>query len=141
MARLLDGKQPSNAKGDLVGRADSRRARIAEADHSCVGWTLGRVPSNVTVRWGNRREGVDYAVTPTRTYEAPNGDRCRDYVIDLAMRGERFEAENTACRGPDGAWKLGSPYEDMVIDPQRGPWAGWAGTPGKWPPPLEGPGM
>src|SRR4051812_12545571 len=80
------------ATGDLV------RGRIGQAgaaDNSCIGWTLDRAPSNVTVTWDNQSDKVRFGVTPTRTYEAPNGERCRDYVVTMGRGNRRERLENT----------------------------------------------
>ncbi len=119
-------------------RAPSPRA--SSAAHSCVGWVLSRVPSRATVSWQNEAGNHRYSVTPTRTYEAALGVRCRDYVATYAYGKRQLQTENTACRDPDGAWRLGSPYADPPAVPTQRPWPGWAGTPDVPPPPV-GPGM
>jgi len=134
--RAHDG---SFAKGDLATGEIARS--MARADHSCVGWTLGRAPSNVAVSWANPRDGARYTVTPIRTYEAPNGDRCRDYVAVLTSGKRRIAAQHSACRDASGAWRLGSPYADPPPRMPDRPWDRWSGEPPEWPEREASPGM
>jgi surface antigen len=79
---------------------------MAPADHSCVGWALGRGATNVAVSWDNPAGRARYTVTPTRTYESVAGERCRDYVMTAAFDKGPQRNENSACRNKDGAWHL-----------------------------------
>ena len=127
------------ARGDLVGGAKDKTAPV---DHSCIGWTLDRAPSNATVSWGERGEAIRFGVTPTRTYEAPNGERCRDYVVTMALGKGLQRMENSACRDDNGAWHFGSPYADFNpanMGPR--PWPKWTGEPPGPPIPTPTPGM
>jgi surface antigen len=140
---IMTGSQSAHDRGFAKGElATGEMARsMASADHSCVGWTLGRAPSHVAVSWANPQGGARYTVMPIRTYEAPNGDRCRDYVAAFVMGKRRLQTMNSACRDASGAWKLGSPYGDAT--PSDHPWDGWSGETPVWPEldPAASPGM
>jgi surface antigen len=45
-------------------------------------------------------------VTPTRTYQQSSGEYCREYQQTVTVGGKTQEAYGTACRQPDGTWKI-----------------------------------
>ena len=45
-------------------------------------------------------------VTPTRTYKDDSGTYCREYQTTVTVGGEEQKAYGTACRQPDGQWKI-----------------------------------
>ncbi len=59
-----------------------------------------------TVEWRNPDSGVRYQVTPTRTYRTASNQHCRDYTSWAFVDGYEEEVHGTACRQPDGRWKL-----------------------------------
>ncbi|MEQ8815186.1 MAG: glycine zipper 2TM domain-containing protein [Thalassobaculum sp.] len=46
-----------------------------------------------------------YSVVPTRTYQA-SGTYCREYTTRARVGGRTQEAYGTACRQPDGSWRI-----------------------------------
>jgi surface antigen len=58
--------------------------------------------------WKNPDSGNSGSVTPTKTYQAGNGQYCREYRQDVVIGGEKQQAYGTACRQPDGSWKIQS---------------------------------
>jgi surface antigen len=87
------------AIGGSVGRSmdETDRQRFAYALES------GRTDSRT--QWVNPDTGYEYAVTPTRTYDSGTGP-CREYAMDAWIGGEREEIYGTACRQPDGHWRI-----------------------------------
>ncbi|MBI5165003.1 MAG: glycine zipper 2TM domain-containing protein [Magnetospirillum sp.] len=63
-------------------------------------------PAGHTVAWTNPDSGHSGTVTPTRTYEAAPGQFCRDYETTVMIDGRSERALGTACRQPDGSWKV-----------------------------------
>ncbi|MBV8663927.1 MAG: peptidoglycan-binding protein, partial [Hyphomicrobiales bacterium] len=61
-------------------------------------------PTNQTVAWHNPDNDSSYWVTPTGTYQAPNGQQCRDYVTNAVINGQRQQTQGVACRDPNGHW-------------------------------------
>ena len=55
--------------------------------------------------WRNDATGLRYSVTPTRTYQADAGGRCRDITTVAQIDGREEVVHVTACRQPDGTWK------------------------------------
>jgi surface antigen len=58
--------------------------------------------------WNNPDTGHSGSITPTRTYQLANGTYCRQYEQTIDVGGEQHQAYGTACRQPDGTWKIQS---------------------------------
>ena len=66
---------------------------------------LESAPSGRPVAWTNPDTGHQGTVTPTRTYQS--GDTyCREFQSDVVIGGKNEKAYGTACRQPDGGWKV-----------------------------------
>lgn len=85
--------------GGNIGRAMDR------VDQSCVGQVLEYARPHETVVWRSP-DDVRYQVTPVRTYEPSPGRYCREYQTTATIGGRVERAYGTACRQPDGSWKL-----------------------------------
>lgn len=85
--------------GGNIGRA------MDQVDRSCVGQVLERTPPGRTVVWSDPDRNRAYEVTPTRTYQVPGGEYCREYQMKVTIAGRVENAWGTACRQPDGSWK------------------------------------
>jgi surface antigen len=58
--------------------------------------------------WKNPDSGNSGTITPTKTYQASSGQYCREYRQEVVIGGEKQQAYGTACRQPDGSWKIQS---------------------------------
>lgn len=58
--------------------------------------------------WNNPDTGNSGSITPTRTYQLANGTYCRQYQQTIVVGGQEQQAYGTACRQPDGTWKIQS---------------------------------
>lgn len=76
-----------------------------ETDRLRAGQTLETVRTGVPSSWRNPDTGAQYQFTPTRTYETRGGP-CREYTMKAFIGGKREEVYGTACRQPDGSWKI-----------------------------------
>ncbi len=54
--------------------------------------------------WQNPDSGNSGSVTPTRTYQTPAGQYCREYEQDIVVGGKVEKTTGTACRQADGTW-------------------------------------
>jgi surface antigen len=88
------------AAGGAVGRS------MQPVDQACVSRTLENTPSGQTVAWQNPDNQSSYWVTPTKTYQAASGTPCREYVTDAVIGGRAEKVVGTACRQPDGSWRV-----------------------------------
>ena len=92
------------AIGGNVGRsmdATDRRLMAQTTEH-----TLNEARSNTTAQWRNPDSGHYGTITPLNTTEVRPGVYCREYQQTVTVGGETQNAYGTACRQPDGAWKV-----------------------------------
>jgi surface antigen len=88
--------------GVLVGASIGRS--MDEVDHNCVGRILEYAPDRKRIDWASSR-GEEYAVVPLRTFQH-DGMYCREYQTAGTIGGKVQHVYGTACRQPDGAWKI-----------------------------------
>src|SRR5258705_6199691 len=89
--------------GGFAGNAlDQRDKRLAaEAQQKA----LETAPTGKPVAWTNPDSGHTGTITPTRTYQSGSG-YCREFQNDVVIGGKSEKAYGTACRQPDGSWKV-----------------------------------
>ncbi len=63
-------------------------------------------PSGSERRWFNPANGHGGAARPLRTFRTAAGIHCRDFRQTVQLGGPRGEAFGTACRRPDGHWRI-----------------------------------
>ena len=68
--------------------------------------SLEHVQTGQTSTWSNPDSGHAGTVTPTKTYQEAGGQYCREYQQTVTVGNEQQEAYGTACRQPDGSWKI-----------------------------------
>lgn len=86
--------------GGNVGRSMDDTDRL-KARHS-----LEYNRTNESSSWHNPDTGTDYTMTPTRTWQNGSGHYCREYTTDVTVGGRHESAYGTACRQPDGSWRV-----------------------------------
>jgi len=62
--------------------------------------------SGSTSSWNNPDSGAAGTVTPMRTYQREDGTYCREFEQTISVEGSSEQAYGTACRQPDGSWKI-----------------------------------
>ena len=90
--------------GGAVGNAlDQRDKELAmqQAQLSLENAKVGQ-----TSQWQNPDSGNSGTFTPTRTYQTQSGQYCREYQQEILIGGEKHDSYGTACRQPDGSWKI-----------------------------------
>jgi len=94
--------------GGLLGNELGRH--MSCEDRQMAGGTTQRTletqPSGTQVNWNNPDSGNAGTVTPTHTYQTANGTYCREFQQTISVNGENRQAYGTACRQPDGTWKI-----------------------------------
>ena len=85
--------------GQSLDRADQAYAAQAEA-------VAHDAPIGETITWNNPDSGNYGSYTPLRDGTDQSGAYCREYQTTVTVGGEYREAYGTACRQPDGSWKI-----------------------------------
>lgn len=89
--------------GSSIGQAldDIDRMKMSQASQSALEY--GK--SNSSTGWNNPDSGNSGSITPVRTYQQ-RGQYCREYQEKIVVGGRSQSAYGTACRQPDGQWKV-----------------------------------
>lgn len=98
-AATIAGTVIGAAIGGAVGRS------MDETDRLKMGHTLETVRTGVASTWQNPDTDSTYTVVPTQTYDTTVGP-CREYRIDAIVSGRSEQIYGTACRQPDGSWRV-----------------------------------
>jgi surface antigen len=91
------------AGGALGSTLDAQDRRLAAQNSQQA---LETVSSGTTTTWHNPDSGHSGTLTPTRTYQNSSGQYCREYQQTITVGGKQEQSFGTACREPDGAWKI-----------------------------------
>lgn len=106
------GQLAAVAAGTLLGAFVGNQvgASLDSADrayaHRAAQQSLEQAPSGQATGWKNPDSGNSGTYTPTRTYETAGGRYCREYQQTVNVGGQTQRAYGTACRQPDGSWKI-----------------------------------
>jgi surface antigen len=92
--------------GGLIGNQLDNRDKQMAADAAARAFEQNRM-GQASV-WNNPESGNSGSVTPTKTYQLANGQYCREYRQTIIVGGEKQTSSGTACRQPDGTWKIQS---------------------------------
>ena len=110
--------------GSNVGRGEGRTAAIIGGTllGAMVGSEIGRYMDETdelksqralemnrdrqVSQWHNPNTGADISTTPVNTYQRNDGTYCREYQTEIIVEGQRQKGFGTACRQPDGSWKI-----------------------------------
>ena len=98
---VIGGALLGGLAGNMLDQRDKRMA--AEAQQRA----LETAPTGQPVAWTNPDSGHSGTVTATRTYQSGSG-YCREFQNDVVIGGKSEKAYGTACRQPDGSWKVQS---------------------------------
>ncbi len=99
-AAIIFGTIMGGSMGGNIGRYMDRQDRMEAA------YALEHNRTYAPARWRNPDSGYDYTVTPTRTYYERQGYPCREFTTEAVIDGRRQKVYGTACRDPDGSWRV-----------------------------------
>jgi surface antigen len=89
--------------GSEVGKSLDRADRMyAERSYQ----QAQTAPVGQQITWSNPQSGNYGTVTPTRDGHDQTGNYCREYQQTVTVGGKTERAYGTACRQPDGTWKV-----------------------------------
>lgn len=97
---MIAGGLIGGAIGNRMDAADKREAN--RATHNA----LKSSSTGTSTSWRNPDSGNSGTTTPTRTYQSQNGEYCREYEQTVTIGDETQTAYGSACRQPDGKWRL-----------------------------------
>jgi surface antigen len=95
----LAGAFIGNQVGAGLDKAD--QAQMVQAEQKAYTAPIGE-----KIAWNNPDSGNSGSVTPVRDGTAANGQYCREYQHSVVIDGKTQNAYGTACRQPDGSWKI-----------------------------------
>ncbi|MEZ5690866.1 MAG: RT0821/Lpp0805 family surface protein [Rickettsiales bacterium] len=100
IAGTLLGAAIGNSVGSSLDRADIHAYNLASQR------ALETSPSGQALPWKNSETGTHGAITPSNYYQNSSGQYCREYNQVIIVAGKRQTGYGTACREPDGSWKI-----------------------------------
>lgn len=92
------------AIGNEIGKSLDRADRLAMQRSTQQTLETGKIGTTST--WKNPDSGNQGTITPKKTYKKPDGSYCREFQQTITIGGRTEEAYGTACRQPDGTWKI-----------------------------------
>ena len=92
------------ALGNEIGKSLDRADRLALERTTQQSLETAKVGTTST--WKNPDSGNQGTITPKKTYKKPDGTYCREFQQTITVGGRTQEAYGTACRQPDGSWKI-----------------------------------
>jgi len=96
----LGGAFLGSELGKSLDKADRLYAKQAQTKATSA-------PVGQTVAWNNPDSGNSGSVVAVRDGKNTNtGDYCREYKTTINVGGKSETAYGTACRQPDGTWKI-----------------------------------
>lgn len=95
----LLGAYAGSEVGKSLDKSDQLYAQQAETRaHSA--------PVGQAITWNNPDSGHSGTYTPIRDGTDQGGNYCREYQTSVNISGKVEKAFGTACRQPDGTWKV-----------------------------------
>ena len=90
--------------GSEIGKSLDRADQLAMERNSQS--TLESAPTHQVSSWRNPDSGHSGTMTPTRTYQSPQGRNCREYTKTVTIDGRTETVRGKACRPHDGTRKI-----------------------------------
>ena len=98
--RRIGGAFIGGAIGESLDKVDKLHAKRAQSQALAA-------PIGQPISWRNPDSGNSGAVVATREgTNRASGAYCREYQTTITVDGQNQTAFGTACRQPDGAWKM-----------------------------------
>ena len=98
-AGVLIGGLIGSEIGRTMDEQDEMRANQAVVE-------AHEAPLGETIVWNNPDSGHTGTVTPVRDGTSSSGLYCREFQQTITVGGRTETAYGTACRQPDGTWKI-----------------------------------
>ena len=99
-AGVLLGSLIGSSVGQSLDRADQQHIHYTTQE------ALEYEPDRNKRQWRNPNSNNAGWVEPQRTYQTAQGQYCREFTQNVTVAGKTQQAYGTACRQPDGTWKI-----------------------------------
>jgi surface antigen len=90
--------------GAYIGSAIGKN--MDETDKLKMSRTLETNNVGQPAYWQNSKTGSSYTVTPVKNLTVDGNPYCREYRTTAVIAGKKQQMYGTACRQPDGTWKM-----------------------------------
>jgi surface antigen len=105
------GKLVAVGIGTLLGAFVGREigSSLDKADQQYADQAATRAytaPIGQRISWNNPQSGNQGTIVPIRDGYADGGAYCREFQQTIVVGGRTEQAHGTACRQPDGSWKI-----------------------------------
>ena len=105
------GKTVAAVVGALAGAwvGNHVAAGMTAKDHTYYDSAATRAaaaPVGQQITWYNPDSGNQGTITPIREGRSSEGLACREYQQTVTIGGKTTQAYGTACKQPDGSWKI-----------------------------------
>ncbi len=106
------GKAAATIGGSLLGAylGNQIGASLDRADMAYYNQTSQRAletgQSGQSLPWKNPQSGNSGTITPSNYYQTASGQYCREYQQTITVGGKTQQGHGTACREPDGSWRI-----------------------------------
>jgi len=104
IAAIVIGGLLGGYLGNTIGRQLDDHDRML---HEQAAQQALAAPVGQSIAWNNPQSGHSGTVTTTRDgTDQSTGAYCREYQQTIVVGGQTQQAYGTACRQPDGNWKI-----------------------------------
>ncbi|HLF59510.1 MAG TPA: RT0821/Lpp0805 family surface protein [Alphaproteobacteria bacterium] len=103
IAAIVIGGLLGGYLGNTIGRQLDDKDRMM---HEQAAQQALAAPVGQTINWNNPNNGHSGTVTTVRDGTDQAGAYCREYQQTVVVGGQSQQAYGTACRQPDGSWKI-----------------------------------
>ena len=94
------------ATGALIGGSLARERAISRYEREAAYRAFESAQSGHAVPWRDPDGYSRGSYTPLRTWRGRDGRYCREYQQTVIIGGREQVAYGTACRQPDGSWRI-----------------------------------
>lgn len=110
------GRLIATGVGTLLGAfmGSEMGASLDKADQMAYQQATTRAyaaPVGERVAWNNPQSGNYGSITTLRDGYASSGTYCREFQQTISVGGRAEQAFGTACRQPDGSWRIVGPQQ------------------------------
>lgn len=92
--------------GAIIGGELARNRAISRHEQEAAYRAFESTPGGYPVHWHDPDGYSEGYYVPVRTWRSARGAYCREYQQVVVIDGREQRAHGTACRQPDGSWRI-----------------------------------